>query len=106
MLAQRASEAPLARRAPCETRATKPDGKVRPLRRFFAAILSSANFLCGDRFMTCRAALLIAIGLTMPLAAPAQAQPKGGRGMDGSKYGWLSSLEEGKAQARKSGKPL
>jgi hypothetical protein len=56
--------------------------------------------------MTCRAALLVSIGFVASLETPAQAQPKGGRGMDASKYGWLSSLEEGKAQARKSGKPL
>jgi hypothetical protein len=37
--------------------------------------------------------------------APVAAQPKGG---DASalRYGWLASLEQGKAQARQSGKPL
>lgn len=39
-------------------------------------------------------------------ASPCHAQKGKGKGGDASKYGWLSSLAEGKAQARKTGKPL
>ena len=50
-------------------------------------------------------ACLVALSLAST-ELPAFAQ-KGGRGMEqGSKFGWLASLTEGKAQAKKSGKPL
>jgi len=47
--------------------------------------------------------VLGAAGLT---ATPALAQKGKGKGGDASRYGWLSSLTEGKAQARQTGKPL
>jgi hypothetical protein len=47
---------------------------------------------------------LVALGSVALLAAPAAAQVKGPKG--GQKSGWLSSLEEGKSQARAGGKPL
>ena len=34
------------------------------------------------------------------------AQGKRGRDQNAAKYGWLSSLAEGKAQAKKTGKPI
>ena len=46
---------------------------------------------------------LLALGTLVWNSIPAPGQGKGG---DGARYGWLSSLEEGKAQARKAGKPL
>jgi hypothetical protein len=41
-------------------------------------------------------------------AVPVMAQPRGVRRGEqpAGKYGWLSSLEAGKAEARESGKPL
>jgi hypothetical protein len=47
---------------------------------------------------------LVALGSVALLAAPAAGQFKGPKG--GGKTGWLSSLAEGKSQARASGKPL
>jgi hypothetical protein len=52
--------------------------------------------------MTCRTAVL-ALGILAVAGAPALAQ---GRFEPAGRYGWLGSLEEGKAQARKTGKPL
>jgi hypothetical protein len=46
---------------------------------------------------------LLALGTLAWNAIPVAGQGKGG---DGARYGWLSSLEEGRAQARKTGKPL
>jgi hypothetical protein len=48
---------------------------------------------------------VLAVGIVVGAEVPVGAQ---GKGKDAglSKFGWLSSLEEGKAQARKSGKPL
>jgi hypothetical protein len=41
------------------------------------------------------------------LTAPAvDAQFKGGGNVSATKYGWLSSLQAGKAQAAKTGKPM
>ncbi len=39
---------------------------------------------------------------------PSRAQSRGprGRDQDAARYGWLSSLEEGKVRARQSGKPI
>jgi hypothetical protein len=54
--------------------------------------------------MRCSSLAMAAIGLAACAAPHAAAQPKGGP--NGAAYGWLSSLEQGKAQARKSGKPL
>ena len=49
----------------------------------------------------------LAFGVLASLNSPAQAQLKGPKGKEaGAKNGWLSSLEEGKSQARRSGKPL
>lgn len=45
--------------------------------------------------------VLAAVCLT---TTPAFAQK--GRGGDAARYGWLSSLTEGKAKARQTGKPL
>ena len=47
--------------------------------------------------------VLGAAGLT---ATPAFAQKGKGKGGDAARYGWLSSLAEGKTQARQTGKPL
>jgi hypothetical protein len=50
---------------------------------------------------------LLTLGFVASDVAPVMAQPRGPRrGEDAARYGWLFSLEEGKAQARKSGKPL
>jgi hypothetical protein len=51
---------------------------------------------------------LLALGALALADAPSLAQFKGPRGGDqsGARYGWLSGLEAGKAQARKTGKPL
>jgi hypothetical protein len=52
-----------------------------------------------------RCAVLLALGFLGLADTPVLAQR--GRGDPrGSRYGWLSSLEAGKAQARSSGKPL
>lgn len=49
----------------------------------------------------------LALGTVLGLGSPALAQSKGSKGKDGAaKSGWLSTLEEGKSQARTSGKPL
>jgi hypothetical protein len=49
---------------------------------------------------------LFAFGIASLIATPCQAQKGKGMGGDASRFGWLSSLSEGKAQARKTGKPL
>ena len=53
-------------------------------------------------------ATLLALGFLALSGSPLLAQFRPGpRGeTDGGRYGWLSSLEEGKSQAQKSGKPL
>jgi hypothetical protein len=61
--------------------------------------------------MKCAYAAVLAIGCVIVGHGPVFAQfkgPKGGKGSDqqAAKYGWLSSLEQGKAEARKTGKPL
>jgi hypothetical protein len=50
----------------------------------------------------------LVLGFVVLTNSSALAQPRGRRFPDapGARYGWLSSLEEGKAQARKSSKPL
>ena len=52
-------------------------------------------------------AAFLALGIVALADAPSLAQPRGRR-MDepASKFGWLFSLEAGKAEARKTGKPL
>jgi hypothetical protein len=53
-------------------------------------------------------AVFLALGfvtLDAPLS-PAQFRGPRGRDQEAARNGWLSSLEEGKAEARKSGKPL
>jgi hypothetical protein len=54
-----------------------------------------------------RGLVWLVLGFAPLVEGSALAQPPrpGGR-ETGSRYGWLSSLEEGKTQARKSGKPL
>jgi hypothetical protein len=47
---------------------------------------------------------VLALGIVAAAQVPLGAQK--GREVNGAQYGWLSSLEEGKAQARKTGKPL
>ena len=57
--------------------------------------------------MRCTALAVAAIGLAGVAVEPAVAQPRGGRfGPNAFASGWLGSLEQGKAQARKTGKPL
>jgi hypothetical protein len=59
--------------------------------------------------MKCAAVVLAAVGLVGLGESALFAQPRGPRrgGEEaGGKFGWLSSLEQGKAQARKSGKPI
>jgi hypothetical protein len=53
-------------------------------------------------------AVLLALGSVALADGSLLAQRGGGRRADpqGGRFGWISSLEEGKAQARKSGKPL
>ncbi len=53
-------------------------------------------------------AVSLALGFGVLAGAPLLAQPGGGRRGEQPawQYGWLSSLSEGKAQARKTGKPL
>jgi hypothetical protein len=49
---------------------------------------------------------VVALTLSVSVGAPTYAQ-KGKFGREqGGNFGWLSSLSEGKAQARKTGKPL
>ncbi len=57
--------------------------------------------------MQCTAFAVMAISVAGLVVAPADAQPRGGRfGPNAFANGWLGSLEQGKAQARKTGKPL
>jgi hypothetical protein len=56
--------------------------------------------------MRCATALVLAIGAVGWATAPAGAQKGGRGGPNAFAYGWLASLEEGKAQARRTGKPL
>lgn len=49
--------------------------------------------------------VVLALGVVLSADAPVHAQVRG-REQNGGKYGWISSLEEGKALARKTGKPL
>jgi hypothetical protein len=50
---------------------------------------------------------LLACASLVLTALPLPAQPGFGRGdPQAGRYGWLSSLEAGKSQARQSGKPL
>ena len=53
-------------------------------------------------------AALLALGSVVLTDTSLPAQRRGPRFGDpqAARYGWLSSLEEGKAQARRSGKPL
>jgi ABC-type Fe3+ transport system substrate-binding protein len=48
---------------------------------------------------------LLAAALVTLAASPAFAQ-RGGRGEDGSAYGWYSDYAAAKAEAKKTGKPL
>ena len=53
-------------------------------------------------------AAFLALGIVLLADFSLMAQPKGARRGEPQpgNFGWLSSLEEGKAQARKTGKPL
>lgn len=55
-----------------------------------------------------RYAFVLALGCAALTAVESPAQFRGrGRGeMNAARYGWLSSLEAGKTQARQTGKPL
>jgi hypothetical protein len=55
-------------------------------------------------YMPCRLSLSLILGLLV-VTAPLSAQPRRDAG-EVARYGWLSSLEAGKAQAKQSGKPL
>ena len=50
--------------------------------------------------------VVLALGLFSLSASDALAQGKRGRDQNAAKYGWLPSLAEGKAQAKKTGKPI
>jgi hypothetical protein len=54
--------------------------------------------------MLLRTAFLLTLGITVGTASSAHAQFKGD--VSASRYGWLSSLSEGKAQASKANKPI
>jgi hypothetical protein len=59
--------------------------------------------------MRSRSAAILALGILTVGDAALMAQPRPPRRGDpqeAARYGWLWSLEEGKAQARKSGKPI
>jgi hypothetical protein len=64
--------------------------------------------LIGEKFMRSGFAALLALGLVVLTDTSLLAQRRGGRFGDPppARYGWLFSLEEGKAQAHKTGKPL
>lgn len=53
-------------------------------------------------------AVVLILGMLVLAATPAAAQFRGPRGGDqeSARHGWLGSLEEGKAEAKKTGKPL
>ena len=56
-----------------------------------------------SRFIT-----LLAVGCLVLAEAPVEAQPggHGGENGDAARHGWRFDLDAGKAEARKSGKPL
>jgi hypothetical protein len=58
-------------------------------------------------FMRSRSAVL-ALGLILSAVSPllAQGGPRRGDQPNTARHGWLASLEEGQAQARKTGRPL
>jgi hypothetical protein len=49
--------------------------------------------------------LVLALGTLILTDASVQAQRRRGD-QDAARFGWLSNLESGKAEARKSGKPI
>jgi hypothetical protein len=51
-----------------------------------------------------RTAILFTLGITVGMTSSAHAQPRGD--VSASRYGWVSSLTEGKAQASKANKPM
>jgi hypothetical protein len=55
--------------------------------------------------MKCGIIAAVALGILACADAPVLAQAKG-RDAGAARFGWLSTLEEGKAQARGNGKPL
>jgi len=61
----------------------------------------------GDWFMKSRFVVFLALVMFALNGAPLWAQLRVRRGeQPAGKYGWLLSLEDGKAEARRSGKPL
>ena len=53
-----------------------------------------------------RIGIVLALVVLFSIDTTATAQGKRGRDQDAVRYGWLPSLAEGKAQARKTGKPI
>ena len=51
-------------------------------------------------------AFFVAVGLVVLTHTRVMAQSGAGGSQDASSFGWLFSLDDGKAQARQSGKPL
>jgi hypothetical protein len=58
-----------------------------------------------ELFMKSRISTVLALGLMAGFGGSVSPQGKGGDA-NAARNGWLSSLEEGKKQARESGKPL
>jgi hypothetical protein len=50
--------------------------------------------------------IALAVVLFSLSGGPASAQGRRGRDQDAAKFGWLPSLAQGKAQAKKAGKPI
>ena len=55
--------------------------------------------------MKSRIVTVLALGIIAGSGGSVMSQGKGGDA-NGARYGWLSSLEEGKSQSRNTGKPL
>ena len=63
----------------------------------------------GEQFMKSGFTCFVALSLVVLTLTPVMAQRRGPRGGDQQEAwqnGWLSSLDEGVAEARKTGKPL
>jgi hypothetical protein len=56
--------------------------------------------------MNSRFVVSLALGFLALADAPVLAQPRGRGEPQPTRYGWVSSLEAGQAQARQNGKPL
>ena len=63
----------------------------------------------GEQFMKFGFACFVAVSLVGLTLSPVMAQrrgPRGGDQRDAGARGWLSSLDEGMSESRKTGKPL